>query len=43
VQFGQQTGGFQAVKHKIANIELLVENAKSLVYYAAWVVDGDAA
>ena len=43
VQFGRQIGGFQAIKHKIADMKLLVEHAKSVVYYAAWAVDGDAA
>jgi alkylation response protein AidB-like acyl-CoA dehydrogenase len=43
VQFGRQIGGFQAVKHKIADMKLFVENAKSVVYYAAWAVDRDAA
>jgi len=43
VQFGRQIGGFQAVKHKIADMKLLVENAKSVVYYAAWAVDSGAA
>jgi alkylation response protein AidB-like acyl-CoA dehydrogenase len=42
VQFGRQIGGFQAVKHKVADMKLLVENAKSIVYYAAWAVDSDA-
>jgi alkylation response protein AidB-like acyl-CoA dehydrogenase len=42
VQFGRQIGGFQAVKHKIADMKVWVENAKSVVYYAAWAVDSDA-
>jgi alkylation response protein AidB-like acyl-CoA dehydrogenase len=42
VQFGRQIGSFQAVKHKIADMKVLVENAKSAVYYAAWAVDSDA-
>jgi alkylation response protein AidB-like acyl-CoA dehydrogenase len=42
VQFGRQIGGFQAVKHKIADMKVWVENAKSVVYYAAWAVDRDA-
>ncbi len=42
VQFGRQIGAFQAVKHKIADMKLLVENAKSIVYYAAWAVDSGA-
>ena len=42
VQFGRQIGGFQAVKHKIADMKVLVENAKSVVYYAAWALDSGA-
>jgi alkylation response protein AidB-like acyl-CoA dehydrogenase len=42
VQFGRQIGGFQAVKHKIADMKVWVENAKSVVYYAAWAVARDA-
>jgi alkylation response protein AidB-like acyl-CoA dehydrogenase len=42
VQFGRQIGGFQAIKHKIADMKVWVENAKSIVYYAAWAVDSDA-
>jgi alkylation response protein AidB-like acyl-CoA dehydrogenase len=42
VQFGRQIGSFQAVKHKIADMKVWVENAKSVVYYAAWAVDRDA-
>jgi alkylation response protein AidB-like acyl-CoA dehydrogenase len=42
VQFGHPIGSFQAVKHKIADMKVWVENAKSVVYYAAWAVDRDA-
>jgi len=42
VQFGRQIGSFQAVKHTLADMKLLVENAKSVLYYAAWAVDCDA-
>jgi alkylation response protein AidB-like acyl-CoA dehydrogenase len=42
VQFGHPIGSFQAVKHKIADMKVLVENAKSVVHYAAWAVDCDA-
>ncbi len=41
VQFGRQIGSFQAVKHKIADMKLGIENAKSVLYYAAWAVDKD--
>ena len=42
VQFGRQIGSFQAVKHKLADMKVLVENAKAVVYYAAWAADRDA-
>jgi alkylation response protein AidB-like acyl-CoA dehydrogenase len=42
VQFGRQIGSFQAVKHKIADMKVLVENAKPVIYYAAWAADRDA-
>ena len=42
VQFGRQIGAFQAVKHKIADMKVWVENAKSVVYYAAWAVESEA-
>jgi alkylation response protein AidB-like acyl-CoA dehydrogenase len=42
VQFGRQIGGFQAIKHKIADMKVWVENAKSVVSYAAWAVASDA-
>ena len=41
VQFGRPIGSFQAVKHKIADMKVWVENAKSVVHYAAWAVDCD--
>lgn len=34
-QFGQPIGGFQAVKHRLANTFVLLENAKTAAYYAA--------
>jgi alkylation response protein AidB-like acyl-CoA dehydrogenase len=37
VQFGRPIGSFQAVKHKCADMMLLVESARSAAYYAAWV------
>jgi alkylation response protein AidB-like acyl-CoA dehydrogenase len=42
MQFGRHIGGFQAVKHKIADMKVWVENAKSVVYYAAWALDSNA-
>ncbi|HLC42192.1 MAG TPA: acyl-CoA dehydrogenase [Methylomirabilota bacterium] len=37
--FGKPIGSYQAVKHKVADMLLHVENAKSITYYAAWAVD----
>jgi len=37
--FGKPIGSYQAVKHKIADMLMHVENAKSITYYAAWAVD----
>jgi alkylation response protein AidB-like acyl-CoA dehydrogenase len=36
VQFGRPIGGFQAIKHKCADMLLQVETAKSVSYYASW-------
>jgi alkylation response protein AidB-like acyl-CoA dehydrogenase len=36
-QFGRPIGSFQAVKHKLADMMLLVESARSAAYYAACV------
>jgi alkylation response protein AidB-like acyl-CoA dehydrogenase len=35
-QFGRPIGSFQAIKHKCADMLVLVETARSAVYYAAW-------
>ena len=35
VQFGRPIGSFQAIKHKLADMKLLVESARSATYYAA--------
>jgi len=43
VQFGRPIGSFQAIKHKCADMLVLVESAKSTAYHAAWAVAaGDA-
>lgn len=39
VQFGRPIAGFQAVKHKAADMMLKTEVARSAVYYAACVAD----
>ncbi|OEJ33177.1 acyl-CoA dehydrogenase family protein [Streptomyces subrutilus] len=35
-QFGRAIGSFQAVKHRLADLYVQVEAARSAVYYAAW-------
>jgi alkylation response protein AidB-like acyl-CoA dehydrogenase len=42
VAFGRPIGAYQGVKHKLADMLVDVENAKSLTYYAAWAVDESA-
>jgi len=43
VQFGRPIGSFQAIKHKCANMLVLVESARSAAYFAACTAaeDGD--
>jgi alkylation response protein AidB-like acyl-CoA dehydrogenase len=38
-QFGKPIGSFQAISHKLAEMLLLTESARSHVYYAAWAID----
>lgn len=38
-QFGRPIAAFQAIKHKIANLKIFVEAARSLVYRIAWCKD----
>ncbi|OHV47402.1 acyl-CoA dehydrogenase family protein [Pseudofrankia sp. BMG5.36] len=40
VQFGRPIGSFQAVKHKLANIHLDVETARSAARYGLWAAAG---
>jgi len=42
VQFGKPIGAFQALKHKMADMMVQVESARSATYYAACVADDDA-
>lgn len=42
LQFGEQIGKFQSVKHPLAEIYVDVESFRSLVYYAIWALDQDA-
>jgi alkylation response protein AidB-like acyl-CoA dehydrogenase len=46
IQFGRAIGSFQAVKHKLADMMLQVESARSAAYYAGWAAaegEGDVA
>jgi len=38
IQFGHPIGSFQAVQHHCANMVILVDSAKFLIYKAAWMV-----
>ncbi len=38
-QFGRPIGSFQAVKHKLANVLLEVEAARSAAWYGLWAAD----
>lgn len=42
VQFGQAIGGFQAIKHRCADMAMAVEAGRSAAYYAFWAVAEDA-
>ncbi|MEU6408801.1 acyl-CoA dehydrogenase family protein [Microbispora sp. NPDC046933] len=42
-QFGRPIGSFQAVKHRLADLYVLVESARSVSYDAARALAGDAA
>jgi alkylation response protein AidB-like acyl-CoA dehydrogenase len=39
IAFGKPIGSYQGVKHQAADMLVEIENAKSLSYYAAWVLD----
>jgi alkylation response protein AidB-like acyl-CoA dehydrogenase len=39
VAFGHPIGSYQAIQHKLVDMLVEVENARSLVYYAAWALD----
>ncbi|MBB5121623.1 acyl-CoA dehydrogenase [Streptomyces eurocidicus] len=41
-QFGRPIGSFQAVKHRLADLYVAVQAARSAAYYAAWAVGGGA-
>jgi len=38
-QFGKKIGSFQAISHRLADMMLAVENARSHAYYAAWALE----
>jgi alkylation response protein AidB-like acyl-CoA dehydrogenase len=38
-QFGRPIGSFQAIKHKLADMLVWVESARSAVYHAGWAFD----
>ena len=40
--FGRPIGSFQAIKHKLADIYIAVELARSNAYYGAWALNGAA-
>ncbi len=40
-QFGHPIGRFQAVKHRIADMWMDAEAARSLTYHAAWAIEND--
>jgi alkylation response protein AidB-like acyl-CoA dehydrogenase len=40
--FGRPIGGFQAVKHRLADLFSKIEIARSNAYYAAWALAADA-
>lgn len=40
-QFGQPIGRFQAIKHSIVDMKVNLEIARSLSYYANWVLETD--
>ncbi|MEH6379565.1 acyl-CoA dehydrogenase family protein, partial [Streptomyces sp. KLMMK] len=41
-QFGRPIGSFQAVKHRLADLYVSVQAARSAAYYAAWAAGGTA-
>ena len=41
-QFGKPIGIYQAVSHRLADMLLETESARSATYYASWAVDADA-
>ena len=40
--FGRAIGSFQAIKHKLADVYIAIEVARSNAYYGAWALGADA-
>ncbi len=40
--FGRKIGSFQAIKHKLADVYIAIEIARSNAYYGAWALGADA-
>ncbi len=40
--FGRQIGAFQAIKHKLADVYVAIELARSNAYYGAWALSANA-
>ena len=43
IAFGRPIGSFQAIKHKLADVYVAIELARSNAYYGAWALSTDAA
>jgi len=41
-QFDRPIGAFQAIQHKLADMKVALETARSLTYYAGWSLDSGA-
>ena len=37
--FGRKIGDFQAIQHKLADMEVSIELSQQMVYYGAWLID----
>ena len=41
-QFGQPIGRFQAIKHRLADLKVMLETARALSHYATWTVENES-